>query len=77
MSRQAIKQVAFNTGGDLNGLLRELVDESGQTQYVIAKAAGVPQSRLSRAYAGKVETTLETLAAVARATGRRVVVRIE
>jgi len=77
MSRKPIKQVAYTGAGDLDGLLRQLVDESEMTRYAIAKAAGVPQSRLSRAYAGKVETTLETLAAVARATGRRIVVRVE
>jgi DNA-binding phage protein len=78
MSRKASQgpEVIFQSGDDLRGLLVDLIDASGQTRYAIAKASGLPESTLSRAYNGKATTTLETLAAVARATGRRVIVRV-
>jgi transcriptional regulator with XRE-family HTH domain len=70
-------EVVFRTGDDLSGLLRTMIDESGQTRYAIAHAAGLSESTLSRMYTGKRPTTMETLHAVAEHLGRRVVVRVE
>lgn len=79
MSRKPIKaaEVVFETGNDLSGLLRAIIDESGLTRYAIAKQAGLSESTLSRMYTGARPATMETLVAVAKALGRRVVVRVE
>jgi len=79
MSRKPIKaaEVVFQTGDDLSGLLRAIIDESGLTRYAIAKQTGLSESTLSRMYNGKGPATMETLVAVANTLGRRVVVRIE
>jgi transcriptional regulator with XRE-family HTH domain len=70
-------EAVFNTGDDLGGLLRGMIDRSGMTRYQIAKAAGINQSTLSRAYSGERPATMELLRSVAGVLGRRVIVRVE
>jgi len=79
MSNKPIKaaEVVFQTGDDLGGLLRSIIDDSGLTRYAIAQQAGLSESTLSRMYTGKRPATIETLRAVADTLGRRVVVRVE
>jgi len=78
MSRKPTQaaEVVFQTGDDLSGLLRAIIDELGPSRYAIAQA-GLSKSTLSRMYTGKRPTTLETLHAAADTLGRRVVVRVE
>ncbi len=70
-------EAVFNTGDDLGGLLRTMIDRSDMTRYQIAKATGMNQSTLSRAYSGQRPATMELLRGVADVVGCRVVVRIE
>lgn len=70
-------EAVFNTGDDLGGMLVAMIDQSGMTRYQIAKAAGMNQSTLSRAYSGQRPATMELLRGVAEVVGCRVIVRIE
>lgn len=78
MAKKKTTEPAIVAEGDnLAELLQGLIDGSGMTRYAIAKASGVLQSSLSRAYSGETATTFELLKSVANAIGYRVVVRIE
>jgi transcriptional regulator with XRE-family HTH domain len=70
-------EVVFQSGDDLSGLLRAIIDDSGQTRYAIAQQAGLSESTLSRMYKGKRPATMETLRAVADTLQLRVIVRVE
>ena len=47
-------------------------EKAGQTQYRIAKLAGMPQSQVARVASGKTIPTLATAERIAKAIGLRI-----
>ena len=73
----AKKNIVVIESDDLSAVLRQLVDDSGSTRYVIARESGVLQSSLSRAYSGQTATTFELLKKVAESLGMIVTVTVK
>lgn len=61
-----------SNGSDLVGpRLRGLIEGSGRSLRQVAEAAGVPAANLSRICSGQAGATVETIARVLAAVGRR------
>jgi hypothetical protein len=81
--KQAANEVVIADGSELGDLLRRMIDESEVTRYAISRATGtdekkgITEAALSRMYNGGATTTLATLARVADALGKSVVVRVQ
>jgi predicted transcriptional regulator len=71
MNRKPTKalEVVFQTGDDLSGVLRAMLDDSGLNRHSLAQQAGISESTLSRMYTGKRPATAETMVTVAITRG--------
>lgn len=77
MAAKKRKPLVVAQGADLSEVLKSVIDDSGLTRYAVAKAAGIPESALSRAFSGSRSTTWDLLQAVCNGLGLSLTAQVE
>ena len=55
--------------------IRDAIDQSGESRYMISKATGIDQSQLSRLMQGRTGLSLETLERLTEYLGLEIAIR--